>query len=146
MWAWMVVCLYMSALWWSGDLSRLYPALAHCLLGLAPAPVWPCKRISDYENEWMKWMNEWMDYLVSHMDWHFIMTFMASIIIQYVQSLSLWLGELFTLSSAFAAQQHVNTVHITPAYMYGAVCLSSPGFSCNRDSNLITCCLVLNMA
>ncbi len=37
MWAWMVVWLHMSALWWTGDLFRVYPTLAQCQLGLTPA-------------------------------------------------------------------------------------------------------------
>ncbi len=33
----MFVCLYMSAPWWIGNLSRMNPALAQCQLGLTPA-------------------------------------------------------------------------------------------------------------
>ncbi len=53
MWAWMVVCLYMLVLWWTGDLSRVNPALAQSKLGLAPVPLQPCKGWAATGSEWM---------------------------------------------------------------------------------------------
>ncbi len=59
--AWMIVCLYMSALWWTGDSFSVYPecVLAQCQLGMAPAPT-TLKRISGcgwWMNEWTIWCN-----------------------------------------------------------------------------------------
>ncbi len=53
MWVWVVVCLYMSALWQTADLSRVYPAACPVPAGIGSSSPAAPLRISGIDNGWM---------------------------------------------------------------------------------------------
>ncbi len=50
---WVVVCLYMPALWLTGDLSTVYPAAPPMTAGIGSSTPATLLRISGIDNGWM---------------------------------------------------------------------------------------------
>ncbi len=55
MWAWVVVYLYVSALWLTGDLSRVYSAPHSMPAGISSSPQQP-----SVDKQYIKWNNGWI--------------------------------------------------------------------------------------